>query len=134
MQALKNSANNTKWVDFRFGSRLKMLPMIFIIRKYSVPLTLLLAVFFFAGAVCSSAALANQVQLEQCCDKDSAPEVPVEEGECFDCSCPSCVVILLLSDSLDNALTFTTMTSSWSFSKNLPSGFVRSIDYPPEVL
>jgi len=108
--------------------------MILVIRKYSVPLALLLAVFFFAGVTCSTAALANQGQIERCCDKDEAPKVPEEKGECFDCSCPSCVVVLFVSGSLDNALTLTTKTSSMFFSEHLPSGFYRTIDYPPEVL
>ena len=108
--------------------------MILVIRKYSVPLALLLAVFFFAGVTGSTAALANQGQVERCCDKDEAPKVPEEKGECFDCSCPSCVVVLFVSGSLDNALTLTTKTSSMFFSEHLPSGFYRTIDYPPEVL
>jgi hypothetical protein len=108
--------------------------MILVIRKYSVPLALLLAVFFFAGVTCSTAALANQGQVERCCDKDEAPKVPEEKGECFDCSCPSCGVVFFVSGSLDNTLTLTTKTSSLFFSEQLPSGFHRTIDYPPEVL
>ena len=108
--------------------------MILVIRKYSVPLALLLAVFFFAGVTCSTAALANQGQLERCCDKDEAPQVPEEKRESFDCSCPSCGVVFFVSGSLVNTLTLTTKTSSMFFSEQLPSGFYRTIDYPPEVL
>lgn len=108
--------------------------MILVIRKFSVPLALFLAVFFFAGATCSPVALANQVQPDQCCDKDPVPESPVDTGECFDCSCPSCTVVLSASDDSDNGLIPIPMSRSWLFSENLPSGFTRSIDYPPENL
>ena len=104
------------------------------IRKYLVLPTLLLSIFFFVGISCSSVALANQNQAEQCCDKDTAPEVPTDGGACLDCGCPSCVLVLVTPNSSDNAHVSTTMSTTWVLSDTLPSGFIRSIDYPPEVL
>lgn len=108
--------------------------MIQMIRKYSVLPALLLSIFFFAGLSCSSIAFANQVQAEQCCDKEPTPQVPTDGNECLDCGCSSCVVIFPAPDSSDEELLLSAMSLAWFSSVYLPSGFARSIDYPPEVL
>ena len=108
--------------------------MILVIRKYSVPLALLLAVFFFAGVTCPTAALANQGQLERCCDKDEAPKVPEDKGECFDCNCLSCQLVINKHNDQIKRLTTTKISYSWLLSTMTPSGFIHSIDYPPETV
>ena len=108
--------------------------MIPVIRKYTVPLALLLAVFFFVGVTCSTAALVNQGQIERCCDKDEAPKVPVNEGECFDCNCLSCQVVINKHNDQIKPLTVTKTFYSWLLSTMTPSGFIHSIDYPPELV
>ena len=108
--------------------------MIPVIRKYTVPLALLLAVFFFVGVTCSTAALANQSQIERCCDKDEAPKVPVDKGECFDCNCLSCQFVIHKHNDQIKQLIATKTAYSWLLSTMTPSGFIHSIDYPPETV
>ena len=102
------------------------------VRKYMVPLALFLALSFFAGAILAPAVLAAQPQAEQCCDKEDAPEVPVEKGECFECNCPTCQFVIKTQTEHTESLTDTTSAYAWLISKLVPSGFIRSIDYPPE--
>ncbi len=98
-----------------------------------VPVALLLALFFFAGASLVPAVLAGEVQAEQCCDKESVPEVPVESEECFNCNCPACQFVIKTQTEHTESITATTSTCSWLLSQVVPSGFIRSIDYPPEL-
>ena len=109
-----------------------MLIMMLAVRKFMVPLALILALFFFAGVTLVPAVLAGQVQTEQCCDKENVPEVPVENEECFDCNCPTCQFVINTVIEYTESLTSTTSAYSWLISKLVPSGFIRSIDYPPE--
>lgn len=108
--------------------------MIPVIRKYTVPLALFLAVFFFVGVTCSTAALVNQGQIERCCDKDEAPKVPEEKGECFDCNCLSCQLVINKQNDQIKQLITTKSSYSWLLSTMTPSGFIHSIDYPPETV
>ena len=111
-----------------------MLTMMLFVRKVSVPLALLLVLSFVAGATFAPAAVAGQVQVEQCCDKDAIPEVPVDDGECFDCNCPTCQFVINSQPDYIELLTPTITTFSWLISEMLPSGFIRTIDYPPEIV
>ncbi len=97
-----------------------------------IPLALILALSFFVGAIVAPAVLAGQVQAEQCCDKENVPEVPVESGECLDCNCSTCQSAINTQVEHTESLTATTSAYSWLISKLVPSGFIRSIDYPPE--
>ena len=97
-----------------------------------IPLALMLALSFFVGAVLVPAVLAGQVQAEQCCDKENVPEVPVENGKCFECNCPTCQFVIKTQVEHIEPLTATTSAYSWLISKLVPSGFILSIDYPPE--
>ena len=106
--------------------------MIPVIRKYTVPLALLLAVFFFVGGTLAPAVLAGQAQAEQCCNEENVPEVPVENGKCFDCYCPTCQFVIKTQFDDIEPLASTTLVYSWLVSDLAPSGFIRSIDYPPE--
>jgi len=109
-----------------------MLSMMLAVRRFMVPLALLLALFFFAGVTLVPAVLAGEGQAEQCCDKESVPEVPVESEECFDCNCPTCQFAINTQSGHTESLTITKSAYSWLVSKSVPSGFIRSIDYPPE--
>jgi len=98
-----------------------------------MPLALLLALSFFIGATVVPAILAGQVQVEQCCDHETESEVPVDNGECFECNCPACQLVLDTYAKNMESLTSMTSACSWLISKFVPSGFIRSIDYPPEL-
>ena len=106
--------------------------MMLVVRKISVPLALLLLLSFFIGGTFAPELLAGQIQVEQCCDKDTAPEVPVDDGECFDCNCPACLIVISTKIYAIKSLTSFTTTGSWLYSEMFPSGSIRSIDYPPE--
>jgi hypothetical protein len=110
-----------------------MLTMMLAVRRFLIPLALLLALSFFVGATLAPAVLAGQVQAEQCCDKKNVPEVPVENDECFDCDCPTCQFVIKTQADDFESFTSTTSTYSWLVSTFVPSGFIRSIDYPPEL-
>jgi len=97
-----------------------------------IPLAFMLALSFFAGVTLVPAVLADQVGVEQCCDKETAPEVPVDNGECLDCDCSTCQFGIKTQADYIESLTSTTSSNSWLISKFFPSGFIRSIDYPPE--
>lgn len=103
-----------------------------VLRKYTVPLALLLAVLFFGGATLAPAVLAGQTQAEQCCNEENVPEVPVEDEGCFDCYCPTCHFVIKTQFDDIEPLAFTTSVYSWLVSNLAPSEFIRSIDYPPE--
>lgn len=107
--------------------------MMLAVRKISVPLAIVLVLSFVAGVTFAPAVLAGQVPVEQCCDKDAIPEVPVEDGECFDCNCPTCQFVINTQTDHIEPPKSTTTTYSWLVSEMLPSGFIRSIDYPPEI-
>jgi len=111
-----------------------MSTMMLAIRKLSAPSALLLALSFFVGAALTPAAQATQVQIEQCCDKDNAPEVPVDDGECFDCNCLECLYGIHPTVDQIDAVTPATITCSFLYSDMLLTGYIGSIDYPPEVL
>ena len=106
--------------------------MMLAVRRFMIPLALILALSFFVGAIVAPAVLAEQVQAEQCCDKENIPEVPVEKGECFDCNCPTCQFVHKTQTVHTESLTATTSAYPWLISKLVPSGFIYSIDYPPE--
>ena len=106
--------------------------MMLALRNILVPLALLLALSFLVGATLAPVVFAGQVQVEQCCDKENVPDVPVEDGECFDCNCPTCQFVINKQTEHTESLTSTTSAYSWLISKLVPSGFIRSIDYPPE--
>jgi len=108
--------------------------MMLVIRKIAVSLSFLLALSFLVGVTLAPAISAAQVQAEECCDKDNAPEVPVNEGECFDCNCPTCLYVYHPNTEQISTFTPTNRTYSWLVSEKPPSGFILSIDYPPEVL
>lgn len=107
--------------------------MMLVIRKFMIPLAFILALSFFVGATLAPAVLAGQVQVEQCCDKEDVPEVPVENEKCFDCNCPTCQFVINTQAEYDESLTSIISVYSWLVSKLVPSGFIRSIDYPPEL-
>ena len=123
----------TKTVDFRPLDQTIMLIMMLAVRRCTIPLALLLALSFFVGATLAPAVLAGQVQVEQCCDKESVPEVPIKGGECnSECHCPSCQLVINTQTEHTELLTVSMSACSWLISKLVPSGFIRSIDYPPE--
>ncbi|MBW2477482.1 MAG: hypothetical protein JRE63_09190 [Deltaproteobacteria bacterium] len=109
-----------------------MSTMMLAVRRFSIPLALIFALCFFVGATLAPAVLAGQVQAEQCCDKENVPEVPVENGECFDCNCPACQFVINTQTEYTETLTAKDSAYSWLITKLVPSGFIRSIDYPPE--
>jgi len=106
--------------------------MMLVVRRFTIPLALFMAISFFVGATLAPVVLAGQVKAEQCCDKENVPEVPVENDECFDCDCPTCQSVIKTQAGYFESPTSTTSTYSWLISKLVPSGFIRSIDYPPE--
>lgn len=106
--------------------------MMLTVRRFTIPLALFLAITFFVGATLAPAVMAGQVEVEQCCDKEGVPEVPVENEECFDCNCPTCQIVINSETEYTESLTSTMSAYSWLISKSVPSGFIRSIDYPPE--
>ena len=123
----------TKRVDFRSYVQTIMLTMVLVLKKFMVPLAFLLAISFFVGATLAPAVMAGQAQVEQCCDKENVPEVPVEDGECFDCNCClTCQFVINTKTEQTELLASTTLAYSWLVSQLVPSEFTRSIDYPPE--
>lgn len=122
----------TKMVDFRPCVQIIMLTMMLVVRRFTIPLALFLAISFFVGATLAPAVMAGQVEVEQCCDKENVPEVPAENEECFDCNCPTCQFVINTETEHTESLTSTTSAYSWLISKLVPSGFILSIDYPPE--
>ena len=108
--------------------------MLLVIRKISASLALLLAIFFFAGAAFTSAAQVYQVKPDMCCGHDSAPTTPAEQGECFNCHCLSCQVYIDKQVNQIKPLVVTDTTYVWLLSELKPSGFIQSIDYPPELV
>ena len=122
----------TKRVDFRSCVQTIMLTMMLVVRRFTIPLALFLAISFFVGATLAPAVMAGQVEVEQCCDKENVPEVPVENEECFDCNCPTCQFVINTQTEHTESLIATTSAYSWLISKLVPSVFIRSIDYPPE--
>ena len=109
-----------------------MLTMVLLLRKFMIPLAFLLALSFFVGATLAPAVMAGQVEVEQCCDKENVPEVPVEDGECFDCNCPTCQFVIKTQLGDTETLASITSVYSWLVSQLVPSGFISLIDYPPE--
>ena len=107
--------------------------MMLAVRRFIIPLALIMALSFFVGSTLVPAVLASQVEAEQCCDKENVPEVPVDNGECLDCDCPTCQFGIKVQADYIDSLTTTTSIFSWLISKLVPSGFIRSIDYPPEL-
>jgi hypothetical protein len=101
------------------------------LRKYIAPLAFLFVIIFAAGVALTPAVSASEIKLEQCCDQDASPDVPVD-GECFDCNCLSCLFGVDLREEQNKSRTTVKKTSSWFLSTMTPSGFIRSIDYPPE--
>jgi len=99
-----------------------------------IPLAFILALSFFVGAFAAPAVLAGQAPVENCCDKEKVPEVPVENEECFDCNCPTCQFVIKTQVEHFELLSSTTSTYSWLVTGLVPSGFIRSIDYPPETI
>ena len=123
----------TKRVDFQSCLQTIMLTMVLVLRKFMIPLAFLLALSFFVGATLAPAVMAGQVEVEQCCDKENVPEVPVENEGCFDCNCClTCQFVINTKTEQTELLTSTTSAYSWLVSQLVPSGFIRSIDYPPE--
>jgi hypothetical protein len=86
----------------------------------------------FSGVVSSSVVFAGQGTPVQCCDEESAPANPVNEAECAECSCLSCVFAIHLSDPVDSATAVIFSPQQWLTLTKHPSGYLRSIDYPPE--
>src|SRR5210317_1906012 len=110
-----------------------MLTMVLLLRKFMIPLAFLLAISFFVGATLAPAVMAGQVEVEQCCDKENVPEVPVENEGCFDCNCClTCQFVINTKTEQTESFTSTTSAYSWLVSQLVPSGFISSIDYPPE--
>ena len=103
-----------------------------VVRMFTIPLALFVAISFFVGTTLAPAVMAGQVEVEQCCDKENVPEVPVENEECFDCNCPTCQFVINTQTEHTESLTSTTSAYFWLISKLVPSGFIRTIDYPPE--
>jgi len=97
-------------------------------------MALLLSIFMFSGVVSSSVVLADQGTPGQCCDEESAPANPVNEAECADCGCLSCVTVIYLSSPINPALSVTSFQPQWRILAEHPSGYLRSIDYPPEFV
>lgn len=106
--------------------------MLSVVRSYSVTLALLLVVFVFAGTVSPSAVLAAQAAPSQCCDKDTPSQAPADEGECFNCGCLSCLATLFMSVDPNPSLHMMSRSYLGALSRLHPSGFIQSIDYPPE--
>jgi len=108
--------------------------MISLFCRNIVPMALLLSIFMFSGVVSSSVVLADQGTPGQCCDEESAPVNPVNEAECVDCGCLECVSAIHLSDPINSAPSVTSFQPQWLLLTEHPSGYLRSIDYPPEFV
>jgi hypothetical protein len=102
--------------------------------QHTVTIALLLSIFMFSGVVSSSVVLADQGASVQCCDEEPAPASPVNEAECADCGCPGCASTLHLSDQMRPPSTVTSLKLQWLTLVKHPSGYLPSIDYPPEFV
>lgn len=106
--------------------------MRFMVRYLSV-LSILLALFFFTASVSAFYAFADTQASVQCCDKDEAPQFPVEEGECFDCQCLTCSATLnTLSEETLSVLS-DRKSANWFLVEGHPTDYIQLIDYPPET-
>lgn len=108
--------------------------MISLFCRHIVPMALLLSIFMFSGVVSSSVVLADQGTLGQCCDEESAPANPVNEAECVDCGCLGCFSAIHLSTPINSAPSVISFQQQWLLLAEHPSGYLRSIDYPPEFV
>lgn len=108
--------------------------MVFLFNKYAAPLVLLLTLFVFSGTVSSSFTVGEQQAPVQCCDKEAVPETPANEGECSECGCLTCSAALEASFFIKNVVALPMNTPQWGLSQGHPYDYIRSIDYPPEVV
>ncbi len=104
--------------------------------KSAAPLVLLLALVFLTGAASITVAFAGTPASDACCGPGADRQPPATEGECADpgCFCPLCNVPILNSTPLPISSAREPVPSLCGLATGPSSGFIRSIDYPPETL
>ena len=102
--------------------------------RNAVPIALLLSLFMFSGVVSSSIVFADHGAPKQCCGDESTHANPVNEVECVDCGCLGCVSVTHPADTLNTAPAVTSVLQQWLILAKHPSGYLRSIEYPPEIV
>lgn len=105
--------------------------------KFPALFVLLLSIFLLTGTITASATISGAVEIDLCCDADSAGQpMPSNEGECSDhgCRCPACNFSTLETHQLPANATQQLQGQLWLLASNSPSGYIRLIDYPPERL
>ncbi|MDT8419492.1 MAG: hypothetical protein RQ754_03610 [Desulfuromonadales bacterium] len=106
--------------------------MLYLVRHYAVPLALLLTIFVFAGTVSPATVMAADTTVNQCCDKEPPTQAPANEDECFNCGCLSCLAGFFMPAEPHASYSLISATYLGVLAEGHPSGFIRSIDYPPE--